>query len=362
MPGKIIMDLPPTPENNRNSEGAFIPLKNGNILFVYSRYGSGGLKDGSPADLYGILSEDNGETFSKPFPVLTRQALGADNIMSVSLERMKNGDIGMFFLYKKDADCLCCFTRSSDEGRSWSNPVLCGPDKGYFIVNNDRILRCQNGTLLIPAACHAVELTEVPGKGNRLSIRTGTLWIFASEDDGFTWTVRAQNIRLPYSRGLTTGVQEPGLVQLSDGTLWCYIRTDAGKQYECFSSDQGKTWSTPLPSWFSSPVSPLSVKRLSDGRLLAVWNPIPIYNGRPFRIEGVNTGARTPLVYALSSDDGETFSTPVVLEDDPRSGYCYTAIFETADGGVMLAYCAGCVEDGSKLSRLRIRKLMMDHL
>ena len=90
MPGKIIMDLPPTPENNRNSEGAFITLKNGNILFVYSRYGSGGLKDGSPADLYGILSSDNGETFSDPFPVLTRLSQDADNIMSVSLMRMEN--------------------------------------------------------------------------------------------------------------------------------------------------------------------------------------------------------------------------------------------------------------------------------
>ena len=362
MPGRIILDLPPTPDNNRNSEGAFITLKNGTILFVYSRYGGSGLRDGSPADLYGIVSADNGETFSQPFPILTRQSLSMDNIMSVSLMRMENGDIGMFFLCKKADDCLYCLCRSSDEGQSWSDPVLCSPDNGYFVVNNDRVLRCSNGTLLIPAALHGIEHVTGADGSPKLKIGSGTLWFFASEDDGCTWKTVAENIQLPHSRGLTTGVQEPGAVQLSDGTVWCYIRNDSGRQYECFSSDFGKTWTTPLPSWFSSPISPLSVKRLSDGRLLAVWNPIPIYNGRPIRIEGVNTGARTPLVYAFSNDDGETFSNPVVLEDDPRSGFCYTAIFETADGGALLAYCAGSVEDKSKLSRLRIRKLAANEL
>ena len=36
--GKHILDLAPSRTNNRNSEGSFITLKNGNILFVYTRY------------------------------------------------------------------------------------------------------------------------------------------------------------------------------------------------------------------------------------------------------------------------------------------------------------------------------------
>ena len=35
--GKFICDLAPTPENRRNSEGCFLTLKDGRILFVYTR-------------------------------------------------------------------------------------------------------------------------------------------------------------------------------------------------------------------------------------------------------------------------------------------------------------------------------------
>ena len=103
----------------RNSEGAFITLKDGRILFVYSRYSAAGGDDGAAADLYGILSADNGESFSAPFPVLTKEQMQADNIMSVSFMRMANGDIGLFFLAKRDADqCICYLMRSSAKCRN----------------------------------------------------------------------------------------------------------------------------------------------------------------------------------------------------------------------------------------------------
>ena len=35
---KIALELKPGPDNPRNSEGAFMPLKDGRIMFVYSRY------------------------------------------------------------------------------------------------------------------------------------------------------------------------------------------------------------------------------------------------------------------------------------------------------------------------------------
>ena len=48
---------------------------------------------------------------------------------------------------------------------------------------------------------------------------------------------------------------------------------------------------------------------------------------------------------------------PLVLEDDPDSGYCYTTIYEAGDA-VLLAYCAGNVQrDVACLNRLRIRRL-----
>ncbi len=63
MTGQIICDLVPNNQNNRNSEGAFIKLKNGDLMFAYTRYRGEGCEDYSVADLYAIISNDDGESF-----------------------------------------------------------------------------------------------------------------------------------------------------------------------------------------------------------------------------------------------------------------------------------------------------------
>lgn len=362
MTSKIIRDLPPTPENNRNSEGAFTSLKDGGILFAYSRYGNQGGHDDAAADIYGMISSDNGESFGDPFLMFTHQDVQADNVMSVSFLPMSNGDIGLFCLHKFDADqCRLYLSRSEGDIKNWSTPILCTPEEGYYVVNNDRIIRTSTGRLLAPAAYHE-STTQIDENGQKklISIAHGILMIYASDDDGHTWYKIAGDMTIPLSDGCTSGAQEPGLLQLTDGRLWCYVRTKAGRQYETFSEDDGKTWGPLLPSWFTGPCSPLSTKRLRNGSILAVWNPIPLYNGRSERPGGVWTGARTPLVYAVSTDEGQNWSEPIAIETDENSGYCYVAIHEAADGGILLAYCAGGTIDGSTLNRLRIRKLFLN--
>jgi hypothetical protein len=126
-----------------------------------------------------------------------------------------------------------------------------------------------------------------------------------------------------------------------------------------FSHDGGETWSLPAPSAFTSPDSPLSMKRIPQtGQLLAVWNPIPNYQTRVL-VKGMV--GRTPLVGAISQDEGKTWGNYFALETDESSGYCYTAI-HFMEHSVLLAYCAGGVEDVSCLSRLRMRKIMLTEL
>lgn len=351
MIGTHISDLPPSPQNRRNSEGAFIRLNSGEILFVYSRFGGDTSEDYGACDLYGILSQDNGDHFGMPFPVLCHKEVGADNVMSVSLMRMRNGDVGMFYLRKQGNHCMLYFVRSADETRTWSKPICVLDKEGYYVHNNDRAVMLSNGRILLPLAYHHTLDALAPGK----------LVVVSSEDDGYTWQTIAQDVGIPASRGLTTGVQEPGILELADGTLWCYARTDAGRHYESFSFDGGYTWSAFLPSPFTAPASPLSAKRLCDGRIVAIWNPIPAYYGRAVRGDGVYTDGRSPLVLAISADDGKTFATPIPIETDERAGYCYTAIFET-DDALLLAYCAGGPGEKTNLARLRIRKIAKDEL
>ena len=70
-------------------------------------------------------------------------------------------------------------------------------------------------------------------------------------------------------------------------------------------------------------------------------------------------GGRCPLALAFSWDNGEHFSEPIAFESEESRGYCYCTIFFT-ESDLLLAYCAGGIEDKSCLARCRIRKIPWD--
>src|SRR6187549_1098252 len=107
--------LPPTVNNPRNSEGDFMMLKNGLMMFVYSRF-TGGTADDSRADLAAIYSGDRGKTWSLRYePVLEGE--GKKNVMSVSLIRLSETEIAMFYLRRNSSsDCVPMMRLSTDEG------------------------------------------------------------------------------------------------------------------------------------------------------------------------------------------------------------------------------------------------------
>lgn len=350
-----LMDLPPTPDNPRNSEGAFLPLADGRILFVYTHF-THGMQDDAAAALWQLTIQ--GHDITPPRPLLPSPEDGADNLMSVSLLRMGNGDIGLFYLRRHGQTLLeMVLRRSKDEGRTWLPPTAVTPHPGFFVVNNDRVIRLGDGRILVPAAEHKKALRP---DGTVFFDPRSEAVFFLSEDDGCTFRELPGKGVMPYADACASGLQEPGVMEMPGGRLWAWARTSLGCQWEMFSFDGGMHWTPPAPSAFTSPLSPMSVKRLSDGALLALYNPVPLYNGRSAQVQGAWTGGRTPLAARLSRDDGRSWGDPLILEDDPTRGYCYAAMLEEAPGCVLLAYCAGGPEDGSCLTRLRIARLHLD--
>jgi sialidase-1 len=219
-------------------------------------------------------------------------------------------------------------------------------------VNSDRVVRLASGRLIIPAARHASLADR--NESSAVDWR-GVAEFFLSDDDGRTWRKAKGSGSLPVAH-TRSGLQEPGVIELPGGVLWAWARTDLGRQYEMFSHDGGETWSVPAPSRFTSPNSPLSLKRVpGTARLLALWNPGPAYETRPLKPIG---GDRTPLVFALGTTPAGTWTKASILDGlgEIDEGYCYTAIYFTSDA-VLLAYCAGGEQDKNRLARLRIRKL-----
>lgn len=344
----VTLNVEPTQEHPRNSEGSFATLSSGRILFCYSQF-YGGAADSSPARIVGIHSDDQGRTWSLPLTVA--ENTGGDNVMSVSLLRLASGKIAMFYLVKNSwIDCRPHLRVSSDDGATWAEAKLILQAPGYFVVNNDRVIQTSRGRILMPLAFHRSRDSD-PKSSQSFDARAIALWIY-SDDEGATWQESASWWAMPVRSG--TGLQEPGVVELADGSLFAWSRTDQGAQYGFGSADQGRTWTPPAPTELQSPVSPASVKRLPGSNdLLALYND---HSGKfPFP-----KGRRSPLVAAISSDGGKTWPHRRLIEGDPDGWYCYTAVHFVGDA-VLLGYCAGDSKVG-RLNRLRIRRVSLDWL
>ncbi|MCO5241635.1 MAG: glycoside hydrolase [Chitinophagaceae bacterium] len=332
---RTVAQLLPGPNNPRNSEGDFITLKDGRILFVYSHYTGTSGSDHGNAFLAGRYSSDKGKTWTQEDVKIVDQE-GDMNVMSVSLLRLKNGEIALFYLRKNShTDCIPYIRISNDEAKTWSDPRPCITDKkGYFVLNNNRVIQLRNGRLLLAVALH-----QSPGQ-TKFS-EAGRLWSYFSDDNGRTW--KAGN-EVPNLSGIVT--QEPGMVELKNRHILMFIRTNAGAQYFSYSKDKGVTWSEIERSNITSPTSPASIARIPSTRnLLMVWN------------NTVNE-KRTPLNIAVSKDEGKTWAYIKTLEDNPDRGYCYIAI-HFIEKNVLLSYCAGSLSKG-RLNQTDIKRLSLD--
>lgn len=357
---ETVLELGRGENNPRNSEGDFLELKDGSLLFAYSRYTGADAHDDAACDVAGLLSKDGGRSFSPLGRLLARASEhGAANIMSVSLARLPNGDACLFYLCKHPPESEMVLRRAdpADETR-FGAPELVFPVKRgtYYVVNNSRVCITRSGRVLLPAACHRVVKQSGGGRSGEYYARSV---LFEAEPDGRNWRRLPQVFRLPQRSYSGTGLQEPGLVELPDGRLYAYFRTDRAFQYESISADGGKSWTTPVQSRFSSPDSPMLIRQNPySGAFVALWNPVPNFNGRidPEK-RWVNAG-RTPFVLAVSAD-GLSFSPYAVIEDDPACGYCYPAVHFLSADELLLSYCCGGPADGMCLTKTRITRLKL---
>ena len=335
--------LPPRPNNPRNSEGDFIRLKDDRLLLIYTHF-TGGAGDHAQAHLAGRFSEDGGQSWDAEDVVVIPNEAGR-NIMSVSLLRMADGRIAMFYLRKDSlTDCRPVMRTSDDEAETWSEPAEIIPDSeiGYYVLNNDRVVQLDDGRLVVPLAQHG-------GIGLEGWTPNSQILCYYSDDRGQSWK-RGSNAPAPeLAAGKPVTTQEPGVVELKDGRLMIWCRTDAGSQYIGYSEDKGDTWSKLEPSNIISPLSPATIERIpSTGDLLLVWND---HREIPPSLRG----KRTPFCIAVSSDEGKTWHNVETLEDNPHGWYCYTAMsFE--DDHVVLAHCAGDRRENNGLALTQLTR------
>lgn len=335
--------------NARNSEGAFVDLKDGSTLFIYTRY-RGCWDDHAVADLAQIIYSPKTKTWSKPKILVRNKAM---NVMSVSLLRLQSGAIAFAYLektYYKEYDYVDCrpiYRISQDEGKTWSEPVpIPKTPPAYYVIANDRLIQLKSGRILLPTSLY------VPSP-----VPQGIAFCFYSDDDGATWHKSRQTCYPP--QWLRSGFAEPGAIERKDGSVMMWFRTNGGCQYKAFSTDGGESWSAPVPApEFQAPESPMSIKAdPATGDWIAVWNDHDPRYGIPY---DRGSCGRTPFVMAYSHDEGESWEDHTVLGSDIGHVYCYTAIHfpKKKKGHVLLAYCCGPLDNWLGDCQIELRKLI----
>lgn len=295
----------------RCSEGDMILLKDNRVLTIYTRF-IDGTGDHNRAVLAGRVSDDAGYSWGEERDVV---AGGAQNVMSVSLLRLSNEDIALFYLVKNDIyDCYPVMRISKDEGETWSEPTACiNPHSGYYVLNNSRVIKLRSGRLLMPLARHTTN--------NSVLNENGDIFCCYSDDNGNTWTKGGY-----VSKGIIT--QEPGVVEINNGQLLLYMRTNTGFQYFSYSNDFGKSWSVAQVGNLRSAQSPALITRDPySNSLVAIWND--------------NKLSRTPLCFAISKDEGMSWQNKLSIENNPGLWFAYPSVLFLPNDAVLLSYSIG---------------------
>ena len=137
-------------------------------------------------------------------------------------------------------------------------------------------------------------------------------YVHYSDDSGRTWQRSECDIMIWKDDGLggIWACDEPNVAQLKDGRLLMLVRTVLGRLYQCFSTDDGRRWSQPVPTELPTSTSPCSLERVPEneytlktgraGDLLIAWNNVSREETR----KGLR---RARLCSAVSRDDGKTW-------------------------------------------------------
>lgn len=315
-----------TAENPRYSEGSIVVLGDGRLLYAVTEFIADD-SDFAKAQIIARESSDGGRTWSEPR--VLQENVGKNNVMSVTLRYLdeparESTPLGMFYLVKNGFDDLDVFLRiSTDDGRTFGEPVLVTDRPGYHVMNNDRVTRLSSGRLLAPVA----STPDVEHNGHFVS------YCFLSDDAGKTWRPGSGQVDVP-----KRGAMEPEVLELTDGRVLMLIRTQLGHIAVSHSSDGGDTWSEPASWNVRSPESPATLRRIpATGDLLLIWNDS-------------ESNSRTPLTAAISRDEGKTWEPARNIESHQEENYAYTSLNFRADRVLMSYY----VRDG-KTGRISSR-------
>ena len=294
----------------------------------------------------GHISADSGRTWGAPFQYMQDGAPMEPSLNKASILRLHDGRLGMVYSRVESVQSANYQTRtwyfatSEDEARNWSNgspidiPAGYDRDKGFFVQFLwGNLLQLGTGRLVAPAyremagrhpgmppAGDDPVTATIQGKrqtrvadGHLYEAAMASCYNYYSDDFGETWNICTGSMMvwpLPSEGGIGGfGVcWEPVVMELKDGRVLMFMRTNVGRLYQSFSSDGGASWALPEPTELASGDVPCWPGRLkTTGDLVVAWNQSSK--------EEIERGySRGRLSIAVSSDEAASWRHLTTLE------------------------------------------------
>ncbi len=197
--------------------------------------------------------------------------------------------------------------RSSDGGESWTEPaelVAGDVSGGRGPVKNKPIL-LSDGRIAAPA-----------------SVETKKAWdafVDYSSDAGKTWQ-KSGLMDFDHKSADGLGIIQPTLWQDGD-CIYALLRSSEGSILKSCTCD-GMNWSRCEKTSLPNNNSGIDCVKLTNGDVFVVYNPI-----------SESWGNRNIIAYSVTGDNAQTFSEPVILEEDKADGaeFSYPAVISDGE-------------------------------
>jgi len=318
------------------------------LLFCEGRKKS--RRDSGDVDQIMKRSADGGRTWSKQVLIYEEGGDAPVRIGNPCAIVERNGKVVHLLFTRRLGECLF-YTRSTDEGKTWSKIVATSDVPGLKEYRETNFLKGFGGSpvRLGLGPVHGIQTRKgrlvVPSFCGRTKLPGGSCIIY-SDDGGKTW--KAGGV-IPFVKELHHG--ECTVVERSDGSLLMNMRTGGpglygvGYRTVSTSTDDGATWSKPvLDKNLPGPGCQASMIRLNEKEILFL-NPAVHRRG------GFSIRSRRNLTLRLSRDDGKTWPCSRVISK-ALAGYSDMAV--TKDGKILCVFENGKRDYCEKMSIVQV--------
>jgi len=262
----------------------------------------------------GKISNDYGSSWSQIFVIKNSEIPYTASLGSMVVS---GGKVFLFYLrwisysfVTGEGNSSLWKLESSDNGQTWRDDVRIDGGNHDYICTGTNALKTRNGTLI-------VLFSWTVGFDSSLAAGIYEVATLRSDDNGVSWT-EGQRISLPQS---ATGVDEPAVVELANGSLYCLMRTyfldGTPRHVSAVSNDYGLTWNP------SSKVNEMHAYDSTPGVFRYSWSPDILLAAWINRTCGPGGGGgtwgRTPLVVAYSDNNGASWKNVTTFDDGSTS-------------------------------------------